>query len=245
MLGRPDQYGVRVVERGREGVLGRRAVADGDHHRPERSATPAAQGCSVSRTARAGRSASRPTAGRPPDCWTGCHRRRGRRRAVWADPGLVELVVSADGDGAGLAGALRLLGFAADVPLRVVAVRSRIPLDRLGALVCPARPVKATPLADVGVLLAAAVDPSLFPPGVRAGIGSARSPERAWREPRTALCCTGPREPVVRYEDLGALALPAETPQDASRGNADVAAVARIALTAWRLLDATTTGPLR
>lgn len=155
--------------------------------------------------------------------------RYGPTRTTMADPALVELVVSADGDEAGRARALRLLGFAADVPVRVVAVRSRIPLDRLGTLVCPARPVKAAHLADVGVLLAAAVDPSLFPAGVRAGIGSARSPERAWREARTALRFTGPREPVVRYEDLGALALLAEIPQDASRGNADVAAVARIA----------------
>ncbi|MEV0494320.1 helix-turn-helix domain-containing protein [Streptomyces atratus] len=37
------------------------------------------------------------------------------------------------------------------------------------------------------------------------------------------------REPVIRYTGLGALALLAEIPQDASRDNADVAAIARIA----------------
>ena len=52
---------------------------------------------------------------------------------------------------------------------------------------------------------------------------------RSWREARIALRFTGPREPVIRYEELGALALLAEIPQDASRGNADVAAIARVA----------------
>lgn len=38
-----------------------------------------------------------------------------------------------------------------------------------------------------------------------------------------------PREPVIRYADLGALALLAEIPQDTSRENADVAAIVRMA----------------
>ncbi|WP_256098599.1 helix-turn-helix domain-containing protein [Streptomyces agglomeratus] len=88
--------------------------------------------------------------------------------------------------------------------------------------------MKAAPLADVGVILAAAIDPARFPAGVRAGIGAAQSPDRSWRQARTALRFTGPREPVVRYADLGALALLAEIPKDASRDNADVAAIARI-----------------
>ncbi|WP_328967023.1 helix-turn-helix domain-containing protein [Streptomyces sp. NBC_00239] len=186
--------------------------------------------------------------------------RYGPARTTMADPALVELVVSADGDEAARARALRLLGFAADQPVRVAAVRSRLPLDRIGGLVCAGRTVKAAPLADVGVILATTIDASRFPPGVRAGIaagpaprpaagsgpgsgsgsgsgpgpgpGSAGNLARSWQEARTALRFTGPREAVVRYEDLGALALLAEIPQDASRANADVAAVARVAASA-------------
>ncbi|MEV6733343.1 MULTISPECIES: hypothetical protein [unclassified Streptomyces] len=44
---------------------------------------------------------------------------------------------------------------------------------------------------------AAAVDPDRLPAGVRAGIGSAESPDRTWREARTALRFATPREPVV------------------------------------------------
>ncbi|MFI1597628.1 hypothetical protein [Streptomyces venezuelae] len=64
---------------------------------------------------------------------------------------------------------------------------ARLPLDRIGRLICPARPVKAAPLAGVGVPLAPTVDRSAFPAGVRAGIGAAGSPDRSWREARTAL----------------------------------------------------------
>ncbi|GAA0442612.1 helix-turn-helix domain-containing protein [Streptomyces sp. NPDC046215] len=152
----------------------------------------------------------------------------GPARTTMADPALVELAISTDSDEASQARALRLLGFAADIPVHVVAVRSQLPLDQLGELLCPARPVKAARLADVGVILTTAVDPARFPAGVRAGIGAAESPDRSWRQARTALRFTGPREPVVRYADLGALALLAEIPKDASRENADVAGIARL-----------------
>lgn len=146
-----------------------------------------------------------------------------------ADPALVELAISSDSDEAARARALRLLGFAADLPVRVIAVRSQVPLDQVGGLVCPARPVKATPLAHVGAILATTVDPARFPAGVRAGIGAAETPDRSWQQARTALRFTTPREPVISYDHLGALALLAETPQDAARDNTDVAAIARIA----------------
>lgn len=155
--------------------------------------------------------------------------RYGPARTTMADPALVELAISSDGDEASRARALRLLGFAADLPVRVVAVRSQLPLDQIGGLVCPARPVKAAPLGDVGVILATLVVPTRFPAGVRAGIGAPGSPDRSWRQARTALRFTGPREPVIHYADLGALALLAEIPPEASRDNADVAAVARLA----------------
>ncbi|MFI1281160.1 helix-turn-helix domain-containing protein [Streptomyces sp. NPDC020858] len=159
--------------------------------------------------------------------------RYGPARTTMADPALVELVISADSDEAARARALRLLGFAADQPVRVVAVRSRLPLDQIGGLVCPARPVKAAQLADVGVILLTAtptaIDPARFPAGVLAGIGAAQSADRCWREARTALRFATPRRPVVRYDALGALALLAQVPEDAARDNADVAAIARIA----------------
>lgn len=155
--------------------------------------------------------------------------RYGPARTTMADPALVELVISDGSDEAARARALRLLGFAADLPVRVLAVRSQFPLDQVGALVCPARPVKAAPLADVGVILATTVEPARFPAGVRAGIGAAESPGRSWQQARTALRFTAPRDPVIRYDDLGSLALLAEVPADASRNNADVAAIARMA----------------
>lgn len=155
--------------------------------------------------------------------------RYGPARTTMADPALVELVISADSDEAARERALRLLGFAADLPIRVLAVRSQLPLDQVGTLVCPARPVKAAPVADMGVILATSMDPARLPADVRAGIGAADSPDRSWREARTALRFTTPRQPVVHYESLGALALLAQVPQDAARDNADVTAIARMA----------------
>ncbi|MFJ7157226.1 PucR family transcriptional regulator [Streptomyces sp. NPDC101118] len=155
--------------------------------------------------------------------------RYGPASTTMADPALVELVVSAGCDDAARARALRLLGFAVGAPVHVVAVRSDLPLDRIGGLVCPARPVKAAPLSDVGVILAGALDPDRFPAGVLAGIGAAGRPDLAWRQARTALRFTTARRPVVRYDGLGAMALLAEVPEEAVRDNADVAAIARIA----------------
>jgi hypothetical protein len=155
--------------------------------------------------------------------------RYGPARTTMADPALVELVISSDSDDAARARALRLLGFPSDLPVHVVAIRSQLPLDQVGGLVCPARLVKAAPLADVGVLLAATVDPARFPTGVRAGIGSADSPDRSWREARIALRFTTAREPVVHYDGLGALAMLAQVPPDAARDNVDVAAIAGLA----------------
>ncbi|MEU4409973.1 helix-turn-helix domain-containing protein [Streptosporangium sp. NPDC023963] len=155
--------------------------------------------------------------------------RYGPARTTMADPALVELVISSDSDEAARARALRLLGFAADLPIRVIAVRSRRPLDQVGGLICPNRPVKAAPVAGVGVILATTMDPTRFPAGVRAGIGAAESPDRSWREARTALRFTTARRPVVHHDDLGVLALLAQVPRDAARDNADVTAIARMA----------------
>lgn len=167
-------------------------------------------------------------------------------RTTMADPALVELVVSATSDDAARNRALRLLGFAADAPIRVAAVRSPMPLDQVGALICPARPVKAATLGDVGLILATTVDAECFPAGVCAGIGAAGSPDRSWQEARTALRFTTPRQPVVHFAELGALALLAQVPIETVRDNADVAAVAALAPEDLSTLDAyCTTGSLR
>jgi hypothetical protein len=155
--------------------------------------------------------------------------RYGPAQTTMADPALVELTISADTDDAARARALRLLGFAPDLPVRVAAVRSPRPLDQVAGLVGRSRPVKAAPLADAGVILATTLDPAGFPAGVRAGIGAAAGPDRSWREACTALRFTTARRPVVHYGDLGALALLADVPRDVARDNPDVAAVARLA----------------
>ncbi|MGW7271771.1 PucR family transcriptional regulator [Streptomyces sp. NPDC054864] len=155
--------------------------------------------------------------------------RYGPARTTMADPALVELAISSDSDEAARTRALRLLGFAADLPVRVVAVRAQLPLDQVGMLICPARTVKAAPLADVGVILATTVDQSRFPADTRAGIGAAASPELSWQQARTALRFTTPHRPIVPYTELGALALLAHVPPGSARDNADVAAIARIA----------------
>lgn len=154
--------------------------------------------------------------------------RYGPARTTMADPALVELVISSDSDAA-RERALRLLGFDADLPVRVIAVRTRLPLDQVAGLICPARPAKAASVAGVGVILATTMDPTRFPEGVLAGIGAAERPDRSWREARTALRFTTARQPVVHYTDLGALALLAQVPQDAARDNADVVAIATMA----------------
>ncbi|MFF8598754.1 helix-turn-helix domain-containing protein [Streptomyces sp. NPDC015232] len=162
--------------------------------------------------------------------------RYGPARTTMADPALVELAVGTGTDEAARARALRLLGFAAGAPLHVAAVRSAVPLDRVGALVCPGGLVKAAVLAGpgggTGVLLATAVDRSAFPEGVRAGLADSAGPEpldATWRRARTALRFASAREPVVVHVELGALALLAEVPAAAARANPDVTALSRFA----------------
>jgi hypothetical protein len=172
--------------------------------------------------------------------------RYGPAGTTMADPALVELVISADTDEAARARALRLLGFAADLPVRVAAVCSSVPLDQVANLVCPSRPVKAAPVGGVGAILATTLDLSLFPADVRAGVGAAGSPDRGWQEARTSLRFATARHPVVSYESLGALALLAHVPAMALRENPDVAAIARLPADERETLDTyCATGSLR
>lgn len=123
--------------------------------------------------------------------------RYGPALTTMSDPALVELAISSDSEEAARARALRLLGFAAHLPVRVVAVRSQLPLDQIGGLLCPTRPVKAAPLDDVGVVLATTVDTDRLPFGVRAGIGAADTLSDGVRPPRT------PGKDFLRRSDAG------------------------------------------
>ncbi|MFC4115961.1 helix-turn-helix domain-containing protein [Nonomuraea zeae] len=76
----------------------------------------------------------------------------------------------------------------------------------------------------------AGIGPEL-PAGSRVGIGpelpGARAAE-SWAGARTALRFTGPHDRVMRWSDLGALALFADLPEAAIAGLADVRAMARL-----------------
>ncbi|MFI6502441.1 helix-turn-helix domain-containing protein [Nonomuraea typhae] len=170
--------------------------------------------------------------------------RYGPAATTMADPALVELAISAETDEPARTRALRLLGFPAGHPIRVVAVRSALPLDQVARLICPGRPAKAAPLPEAGVILATTV--GSFPGGIRAGVGAAGRTDLSWREARTALRFTGPRAPVVHHAELGALALLAEVPEATARANPDVAAIALLPESDLDTLDAyCATGSLR
>ncbi|WP_235458909.1 CHAT domain-containing protein [Streptomyces olivochromogenes] len=136
-----------------------------------------------------------------------------------ADPALVELVISPDSDEAARARALRLLWFAAELPVRVAAVRSPVPLDRVGALVCPGHPVKVAPLADVGVLLVMPLDAARLPADVRA-VGAAGSPDRAAQRgignqpggERDRRACRSGRQGMLRGQDPERCAMEPKSP---------------------------------
>lgn len=164
--------------------------------------------------------------------------RYGPASTTMADPALVELVVSGGTDEAARARALRLLGFSPGLPVRVVAVRTGLPLDQVGRLICGNRPVKAAPLTGTGVILATTVALDAFPDGVLAGIGAAGNPAQSWRQACVALRFAGPREPVVEHAKLGALALLADLPGTALRDNPDVAAIGRLTAADLDTLDA-------
>ncbi len=161
--------------------------------------------------------------------------RDGAAPTTMADPALVELAIGSDSDETSRARALRLLGLAPDLPVRVAAVLSPLPLHQVGTMICGNGPVKAARLCDVGVILAPTLDPARFPDGVRAGVGGAERPDRSWQQAHTALRFATARQPVVRYGDLGAMALLATVPDHVARENPDVVAIERLAADAEAL----------
>ncbi|MET7334163.1 helix-turn-helix domain-containing protein [Nonomuraea sp. NPDC005650] len=146
------------------------------------------------------------------------------------DPALVELVLSAEADDAERARALRLLGFAPSTPLQALAIA--LPDRGLAAgLRAMGHQVRATRIGDTQAVLVTTTLPRDLPEGSRVGIGpelpGARAAE-SWAGARTALRFTGPRDRVMRWSELGALALFADLPEPAVAGLADVRAMERL-----------------
>jgi hypothetical protein len=148
---------------------------------------------------------------------------RTRARASRRDPALVELLLDGNADADDRARAARRLGLAADVPVRAVASLPPEPSRRW-----------STELGGVGASLVTG-DTDI---PTRAGIGPAGPPAdlpRSWHGALVALRLTGdgtdrhPGPTQLHYDDLGGLALLAETvPADAALVD-DVRALDRIA----------------
>lgn len=145
------------------------------------------------------------------------------------DPALVELALSAETGEAERARALRLLGFDPAIPLQALAIA--LPDRNLASgLRAMGHRVRAARIGDTEAVLVATTHPEL-PEGARVGIGpelpGARAAE-SWAGARTALRFTGPHDRVMRWSDLGALALFADLPEQAIAGLDDVRAMARL-----------------
>ncbi|MFI7706326.1 helix-turn-helix domain-containing protein [Nonomuraea sp. NPDC049480] len=152
------------------------------------------------------------------------------------DPALVELVLSAETGEAERARALRLLGFDPATQLQALAIA--LPDRGLAAgLRAMGHRVRDARIGDTEAVLVATNLPdsdlpdSALPDGSRVGIGpelpGARAAE-SWAGARTALRFTGPQDPVMRWSDLGALALYADLPEAAVADLLDVQAMERL-----------------
>ncbi|MFI6601327.1 helix-turn-helix domain-containing protein [Nonomuraea sp. NPDC050536] len=152
------------------------------------------------------------------------------------DTALVELALSAETGEAERTRALRLLGFGPAMPVQALAVSGEVAgIRALGGHVRVAR---------IGAVDAVLTTPavSALPDGARVGIGPELPGLRvaeSWAGARTALRFTGPHDRVVRWTDLGALALFAGLPPAAIEELPDVRAARRLgdeALAAVRAL---------
>ena len=148
------------------------------------------------------------------------------------DPALVELALSAETGEAERARALRLLGFDPAMTLQALAIA--VPADEGFALVPGVRTmghhVRAARIGDTEAVLVATALPRL-PDSARVGIGPELPGSRvaeSWAGARTALRFTGPQDLVVRWTELGALALYADVPDAAIAELADVRSMERL-----------------
>ncbi|MET9340691.1 helix-turn-helix domain-containing protein [Nonomuraea sp. NPDC003804] len=152
------------------------------------------------------------------------------RAAPAADPALVELALSADTGEPENARALRLLGFDAGVPLQVLAAPAACRSALMAGLRADGLHARSAAVGELAVVIVTAEVADL-PPAVRAGVGPPVSPAKlveSWEAARLALRFTGDgaRDRVVRWADLGALALlAAHVPDAAVAALPDVRAV--------------------
>ena len=132
------------------------------------------------------------------------------------DAALVELALSAAAGEAERSRALHLLGLRPQAPLTVLAftrpVARSVELGTLHAAVVPGAAPDLDPSVPTGVATANGIDAPA-----------------AWRRARTAVRFAGHGPAVVRWEELGALAVLASLRQDDIAEIADVAALDRIA----------------
>lgn len=131
------------------------------------------------------------------------------------DPALVELVLSESVGTAERSRALHLLGIAAAAPLRVLAATEEVP-------------GRSVVLGTVRAVLAAEVPPATGRMGVGPLLPAIDAAE-SWRGARIALRYTSDSEPVVRYKDLGGLALLVGTAPAEIAALPDVRALDRLA----------------
>ncbi|SDG58693.1 PucR C-terminal helix-turn-helix domain-containing protein [Lentzea fradiae] len=131
------------------------------------------------------------------------------------DPALVELVLSESVGTAERSRALHLLGIAATAPMRVLAVTGEVP-------------GRSVVLGSVRAVLATEVPPVTGRMGVGPLLPAIDAAE-SWRAARAALRYTSDGEPVVRWEELGGLALLAGTSPAEIAALPDVRALDRLA----------------
>lgn len=153
-----------------------------------------------------------------------------------SDPALVELAVSSAVPDADRSRALRLLGFPAGAPVRVLAVRSddvrsagEDVVRMIGAVTGRGRPARSAPIGPEAAVLTTAGSESLpalgLPAGTRIGCGTGTADlAESWRQARVAVRFAEVlgRGPVVRYGDLGSVALLAALPRDVVEADPDV-----------------------
>jgi hypothetical protein len=186
-----------------------------------------------------------------------------------ADPGLVELVLAEREAPEDRARALRLLGLAADRPVRLVAVAAadRDPGAEAVGLVArgtTARHVRVAVVGDIAAVLLEPLDDADVvgqlrdalagrarergapDAGLRVGVGAPAAglaARASWVQARTAVrfAVPGPGgEAVVEHAALGPLALLAELPVERLRAEPDVIALDALAATTGGALDVAT-----
>ncbi|MDT7697056.1 MAG: hypothetical protein QOI75_6423 [Pseudonocardiales bacterium] len=172
-----------------------------------------------------------------------------------ADPALVELVLAEREAREDRARAVHLLGLAAGLPVRVLAVRpapGRDPIAEAVALVSPARGPRTVRVAAIGEVAAVLLQPpagaDALPPVLRAALagqdnssvaalGGAAPPldaRRSWHQAQLALRFAVPGTTdtaFIEHDALGTLALLAELPAQRLRTEPDVLALDALAST--------------